>query len=519
MALTVADCMKIGALRQAETVAGRDGLHRVVEGVTMLEFNGFDVEGLGVVALKGHELVISSLSAFTGRPIKFVTLIERIKAHSFSCLVVFYVGHIMKEIPPEALRLFDREKIPLIVMPNDFNYAYVDVVMPIAEAIVNDKHSGRMFVSDTLQQLICLDDEHQNLHTLLEMLYVRIRSDLLLLDTSFQPLDWVVKENAYSPIELIEYGKSALKGVLPHNPAILTYAKGDISIELRFQPIRTNKMIGALLAVNYSEDDFDIDALTQAAEVIKLFMRVWRLTRGGLCELDALLQGGSAGQKERRIRALTVIRNEGGTSLDLIQEELAMVNMLKNDINFMTNDRQEVTYFSGSIVIASLTEHQDDTESLLRKLESRLHLTKPLCSAKCSMAFEKGKVQQVYSIMFHALPVATRVFHHNRFFEEKEITFAYDVYKLLLQPQIAESLMEILSPLMADDRWKRHRETLESFFLDCNANFAASATSLGIHVNTLKYRMRTMSDILRQDIVSSLCSSRIILALALLRAR
>lgn len=274
MALSVSDCLKIGALRNASVVAGKSGLHKIVESVSLLEFDGFEIDGLGPTGLRGNEMAISSLAYFKNEPERLAPSIERFLSYGLSCLVIFYLGYMLKEIPPQALDLCDKAELPIIVMPCDIQYAYVDVIMPVVEAIVNDKRSGNMFVSDTLQQLIYMEDDQQNIHSLLELLRSRADCDLILTDTSLYPLDWSFQETSYSPTELLEAAHTLLKGKLPLIPSTLLVKGPPDPVQLRFQPIRSNKLVGMLIAVNRSEKNFNIDALTQAAEVLKLFLRV-----------------------------------------------------------------------------------------------------------------------------------------------------------------------------------------------------------------------------------------------------
>ncbi|MDR1134664.1 MAG: PucR family transcriptional regulator [Clostridiales Family XIII bacterium] len=520
MALTVADILKIGVLRNASVIAGEKGLGNIVESVSMLEFDGFEIEGVGADSLRGNELTISSLSYFRNDPERFVSFVEQLPPYGISCLVVFYLKYVMKELPQRAVELLDEAGIPVIIMPCDFQYAYVDVVMPVTEALINDKHSNRMFVSDALQQLISMDDEQQTIHSLLEILRFRVKSDLILTDTKLRPLDWSLTSTAdYGLNELLEAINNKLKGNLPFSPSTLFLNSLSNPVEVRFQPIRTNRLAGMLLAINSSDEYFDVDGMTQAGEVLKLFLRVWRLTRSRLCELDALLQGGTAGQWEKKVKTLIVIRNTDGTSLDRINEELSLVKILKHDDIFVTNHEQQVTYFSGSIVAAELSG-KINIAQLLDKLREELYLTRPICAGRYSMSRENSNAQQVYSIIVNALPLACKIFPGDVVFSDDRIAFAYEIYKIKAELGMeASSVFQILKPLMSDDRWEGFRNTLETYFLDCNGSIPKAAEKLDIHINTMKYRLRTISDLLGMNIFSSLCSSRIVLALALLRTQ
>jgi sugar diacid utilization regulator len=274
-----------------------------------------------------------------------------------------------------------------------------------------------------------------------------------------------------------------------------------------------------LLSISLPGEDLAVDRMAQAEEVLKLFLRVWRLTHSRLCELDALLHGAAAGQWDREIKALTVIRNTAGTSLDHISEELTLVRLLRSDETFTTNFDRQVTYFSGSIVIAELTEKLE-LEKLMRKLKKDLRLTAPVCAGRYAISGGNANIPQLYSYILDALPLACKIFPDYTVFTNERLAFAHDVFKISGGfGADTNEVFRILDPLLADDRWPRHHETLDVFFLDCDGSITASAERLGIHTNTMKYRLRVISELLEQDIQSSLSSSRIVIALALLRAQ
>jgi hypothetical protein len=508
--------MKIGALRDAKIAAGSGGLDNFVEVVSTMEFDGFEIEGLGNMGPRGNEMVISSLSYFAKNPEGFTALLKRYTKPPMSCFVLFYVGHVMKKLPRETLSLCDKTNTPIIIMPNDFRISYVDVIMPVTEAILNDKHSNRMFVSDILQELIDMGDENQTIHSLLSLLRKRVGVDLILTDTTLHPLDWATEATDYTPTDLLRSIHTTLKGRLPLNPFMLTVGASPNPLEIRSQPIRNNKLVGMLLAVSKSEQEFDIDGMTQAAEVLKLFLHVWRLTRSRLCELDALLHGGSAGQWERKIRRLTVIRNKNGLSLDHVHEKLAMINMLSDD-RFSFTPTGQVTYFSGSIVIADQSK-TEDVEQLLDRIEKNLNLFGTLQAGVCSIYDSAPGIQENYGKIVNALSIAPLIFPDQRILDEEKISFASEIQNLRKNSAADwETITDILTPLMCDDRWQRHSETLNTLFLDCGGSVPEAAARLDIHVNTMKYRLRVISELLGQNIMSPLCSSRLVFALAVRR--
>ncbi|OGO81713.1 MAG: hypothetical protein A2Y21_10915, partial [Clostridiales bacterium GWC2_40_7] len=59
MGITVADCMKLTALRESKVVAGSKGMNNIVSSISVLEYA--DVASLVEVLFMGSELVITGL--------------------------------------------------------------------------------------------------------------------------------------------------------------------------------------------------------------------------------------------------------------------------------------------------------------------------------------------------------------------------------------------------------------------------------------------------------------------------
>ena len=61
MSITVADCLKLPALRDATLVAGAGGINRPVSSVTVMEYP--DIPALNDDLVVGNELILSGLIA------------------------------------------------------------------------------------------------------------------------------------------------------------------------------------------------------------------------------------------------------------------------------------------------------------------------------------------------------------------------------------------------------------------------------------------------------------------------
>lgn len=513
MSITVSDCLKIGILQKAKVVAGRKGLHRSVENVSTLEFDGYGVDHLAGSVIHSNEMILSALYAFKDDPDKLISFLHRLTSDGFSCLVIFYLNDVMKELPEEALRLCDRKEIPLIVLPGEgLNYGYCDVIMPITEAIIKDRKSDTLFVSDTIQDFLSLPDEKKTLHSVLELLRDKVGRDLLLIDPDFQLQDYAVKSEL-DPADILKNIRSSLMGNLFMNPSFLPVVYNGMNIHIRIQPVRMEQPIALLLSVSSSEAPMDIDSMTQAAEVLKLFLQLWRVNRSRFNELEVLLQGGQSSARQQKIRAITVIRRQYGASLQEISKELRIINFLEDCSCRAKEYGCSPVYFNGSIVLAE-TDSAVSLSRILTEIRSALNIRENLCAARYELA-PGDTAESVYMLLIEALPAAGRIFAPVNILNKQQILFAREITEIIKKAGTdADFFYSILQPLLSHSKFPKLFETLKTVYFSCDGNVNEAAKLLNIHINTLRNRIRQVETLLGLDLSSSLGTSQLLTALA-----
>ena len=96
MSVTVADCLKLPALRRAELVAGAQGRDRAVGAITVLEYPKIDL--LSGELLIGNELVISALVSIKDDVEMQCRLIRHLNAMGEAGFILYYSGVFVKEV-------------------------------------------------------------------------------------------------------------------------------------------------------------------------------------------------------------------------------------------------------------------------------------------------------------------------------------------------------------------------------------------------------------------------------------
>lgn len=125
MSITVDDLLKIGGFAQSSVVAGLGGLHKQITYAGSME-----TPDIKPWLIRGQLMVTTGYS-IRGEPDKITTLIQDL--YDMECSALAIKTRFTGPIPPAALELADRLKIPVIEVPDPINF--VDLVPPAIQAI------------------------------------------------------------------------------------------------------------------------------------------------------------------------------------------------------------------------------------------------------------------------------------------------------------------------------------------------------------------------------------------------
>lgn len=128
MGIAISELMKMEYFKDFYILAGKKGLHKEVQGVTVLEApDAFKWS-------RGKELILSSGYVISKEPSCIQRAFDEGLLEECSAMMIKR-GRYIDKIPDELLELFDRYEVPLISMP--FSIPYMDVMNQINTAVMN----------------------------------------------------------------------------------------------------------------------------------------------------------------------------------------------------------------------------------------------------------------------------------------------------------------------------------------------------------------------------------------------
>lgn len=129
---TVADALNLEPFASAEVIAGRNGLNRKVEHVSVMEVDL--TEWYSPQLVRGAGLEISSMYALVNYPSRQVEAIRYLNKSGGSGLVLCYVGKVLKVVSQELIDVCNELDFPLII-PHSM-VSYKEIIRAISDALL-----------------------------------------------------------------------------------------------------------------------------------------------------------------------------------------------------------------------------------------------------------------------------------------------------------------------------------------------------------------------------------------------
>jgi purine catabolism regulator len=128
---TVREAMAFGGFAEAELIAGRNGLDRVIEWVRVMETPET------ARRLRQNELLLTTGFPIKDDPVAQADLVETVVASGGSGLVL-KLGRYLTDVPEQMVREADRVSLPLFTIAQEVPWS--ELMEPLLERIINAEH-------------------------------------------------------------------------------------------------------------------------------------------------------------------------------------------------------------------------------------------------------------------------------------------------------------------------------------------------------------------------------------------
>ena len=515
MKVTVRDCLELSTFKGAKAVAGEEGLDRDVKAVSVLEATA-PAEVKAYSDEKG-ELLLTGFFAVRDDVYQQCQIIKQVALDGHSGLVLFYVGAVVQTLDKKVIHAAEAAGLPLIVMPAGNKVHYSHVITQIMEKVLYSDNFSNRLISNTIFHLLNFE-KHSNFQSAVREAAINNDFQLILLSEDFNPILSVETRHKATIAEAIRLGKehevekqSEVYTMIDVNGVLTYWGPVTINSEKYFMFIVDN------------EDSYSAGEITKLAEIIELAMGMWKYTP----ERDARAEFIKALMRGNKSLAYT-LKDEAGIDGDDILSVFFAKGINQGILaEFEKQEGLRIMKISeGDETYGMILLDHDETEKDIDGKGSCVRLFNKLKEDKTVRIFHVTGLDGIegagdaYRLISESWSFVQSVFPYKRVFTKYELALVSNCINIQLQGgYVKKNYIELLEPFKGagENKGKQLLDTLETFVLDAGMNSGKTAEFMGIHTNTVQYRLKRINDVLGVEITGNRVIPGLTIALALKR--
>ena len=277
-----------------------------------------------------------------------------------------------------------------------------------------------------------------------------------------------------------------------------------------------------------NDDNYSTEDMTLLAELIEISMAMWKYTpiRDEKIEfLKSIVRGNrtlaisiqdEVGVREDEILSVFSARGLNNEESERIIQEYLDTKLIT--IIYYTEDKET----KGIILRGEIPTPNEETtgKAVVLRLYEKL---KAAPGVKIFHVTGLGGIDgacEGFRTISDTAPYTESIFPYKRVFSKYELVLAANCISIQMQGgKVRKSYTDLLLPFRkeGDNKAKQLLDTLETFVLDAGMNASKTSEFLGIHTNTVQYRLKKINDMLGVDITANRVIPGLTLALALRR--
>lgn len=526
MKVTIDDCLEINSLSKSQVLSGSSQGYRRVTSVSVMD--GTTLDSILAENGKPNQLVLTSFQGNDGDPMDEelqIKVVRALAAAKIAGIAVFWRNGdlFLKDKTVEVARELD---MPLLCVKDDNgeDIRYSDVIEGVMDKLLYGDNFRNDLITKTIFHLLNFE-KYSNFQTALKEAAISNDFQVILLSKDFNPILTVETRHQTTIEEAIKLGKerdvekSGIYTFINVN-GVLTYW-GPISIDGQKH----------FIFIVDNDDNYSAGEITKLAEIIEIAMGMWKFTpeRDAKADLIKALMRGN-------LSLASSLRNE----LEIDDKSIISVFQCKgidlahaNQLMYEMESRHgfEILRIASDGEIYGVILKGDDLD-----IDEENSSYKALCLDLYSKMKEGSKAVRIfhstgiegiegavsgYRLINENWMFVEYVFPYKRVFTKYDMTLVSNCTSIRMQNgNLKETFMNLLDPFnreLGSNKAKQLMDTLETFVLDAGLNSSMTAKFMGIHTNTVQYRLKRINEVLGAEITGNRVIPALTIALALKR--
>ena len=513
MKTTIRDCMTLPSFRKAEVVALTNGIDRVIKKISVLEASSIeDIEGYSP---EKDEMLVTGFFGIRDNVNAQCQVVELLAQKELAALVIYKVGEVVKSIDQRLIDKCNEVGLVLIAIEEDEALKLTDILEDVTHILFygNAEKYGNRLITDSIFYLLNFD-KYNDFTSAVNAAAKANKFQLVLLSDDFHPV-LVVENRHQTTVERAirvgrdrEMDKKATVCTLVDVDGTLTYW-GPVNIQ--------NKLYYMFIVDN--DDFYSKDEIIKLANIIDLSMGMWKYTPvdDQHAEFVKALRRGN-------MRLAYYIKEEIGID----ERFILSVFMCKGDnfsdaykfIEDYTSERdlQFICIIDGEELFGIIIGNVPQIE--INKMYDQVVEKTGVYMFYVSGVDGLESACESFKLINETWNSATKVFPRRKVFSKYELVMISNCNNIQEQGgSIKRNYIKLLEAFddEATKKGKQLINTLETFVLDAGLNGIRTSEIMEVHINTVQYRLKKISEILGIEISVNRLVPGVTIALALKR--
>lgn len=518
MKVVLKDCLELDTFKNAKVLAGAKALEHRVKSVSVLESTSSS-RALERVS-KHDELVITGLFGIESDTAAQLRIISAL-AQSGNAGIILISDDEVYTPDKEVIATANRAGMPIILMGGRNVPSSGEIISEVMDRILYGDNFGNRLISNTIFHLLDFE-RHSNFQSALREAAINNNFQIIIMSENFNPILTVETRHKASIADAIRLGKehefenSAVYTMVDVDGVLTYWGPVMIAGEKHFMFIVDN------------DDSYSAGEITKLAEIIELAMGMWKYTP----ERDVRAEFIKALRRGNKSLAYTLRQEAGIDGEDILSVFFAKGIERDETIRVLTAFEKEER-----LRIMKITEGEE-TYGMIISSEGGGEEESVAARANCIKLYNKLKEEKsirifhvtgldgiegaadAYRLISECWSFAQAVFPYKRVFTKYELALISNCINIQLHGGfLKKNYMELLDGFKeaGENKGRQLLETLETFVLDAGMNSSKTSEFMGIHTNTVQYRLKRINDILGVEITGNRVIPGLTIALALTR--
>ncbi|MGO2890628.1 PucR family transcriptional regulator [Enterococcus devriesei] len=499
MGAKIKELLVLPSLKEAEVLTGHNNLNQTVTSLSFLEIADMEYceEHFELNEYHTGELALTSFFSIREDIDKQCATICQLQRMGGIGIILYNVGTVLPRVAPKVLETAQALDFIIIQMPKQYRcIRYSEVIIELMAEILKKRPADNI-VNEVLEKASLLPEHLRTVDITLKLLSDLLRTNIVLMNADNEVTNQIKwPRNSTTDLErllrrvAVEDGQQVLKN--------------DFSI---FYKELYQKGNGSLSLYLLKEHELLTEAeCEQTVELLRVALNLWGKKHGEVNEA-ALVHAILNDESEKMYRLANQLK------IDVKGIELMWLLQL-NDLKEEKKLKEDILSYASKFYKTCVTQLLDDQLIVLlgnyRHNDSELLLGETFIQNSpykesidsivlCPRLRNTTDVRTTYQLVNEVALQLPKLFHEKKNFSISEIRQVAYANKLIQSGEAeVEETLALLSPIMDS---KEQLMTLCSFLLDAGADFQICSEQLFIHKNTVKYRIKKISEALGYNVM------------------